>query len=85
MTRIRVSIKVVLFLFLIFGLVLSVTPTPLRAADAKPIKIGVIGSQSGWAGFIGTPQKEVILATVADINKKGGLLGRPIEVFIEDD
>jgi branched-chain amino acid transport system substrate-binding protein len=55
------------------------------ASAAESIKIGVIGSQSGWAGFIGTPQKEVILATVADINKKGGLLGRPIELFIEDD
>jgi branched-chain amino acid transport system substrate-binding protein len=52
---------------------------------AEPIKIGVVGSQTGWAGFIGTPQKEVFEATVADINKKGGLLGRRVELYIEDD
>jgi branched-chain amino acid transport system substrate-binding protein len=85
MTRVWGSSRIFLFLFLIAGLIFSVTPTPLLAAETEPIKIGVIGSQSGWAGFIGTPQKEVFLATVADINKKGGLLGRPIELFIEDD
>jgi branched-chain amino acid transport system substrate-binding protein len=85
MTRIRVFSKVVLFLFLVFGLVLSVIPAPLRAVETEPIRIGTIMSISGWAGFIGSAQKELFAAMIEDINAKGGVKGRPIEVYYEDD
>jgi branched-chain amino acid transport system substrate-binding protein len=55
------------------------------AAAAEPIKIGHVCSITGWAGMLGTPQRDAMLAMVEDINKKGGVLGRPIEVHIEDD
>ncbi len=56
---------------------------PLLAAE--PIKIGALMSMTGPAGFVGSNVKEAIQVVVDDINKKGGVLGRPIEVLYEDD
>jgi branched-chain amino acid transport system substrate-binding protein len=55
------------------------------AAAAESIKIGVVLSISGWGGFIGTPEKEAMVVVVEEVNKKGGVMGRPIELIIEDD
>ena len=55
------------------------------AQAAEPIKIGTIMSITGPFGFIGTPQKEIFNAMVEDLNAKGGVLGRPIELIYEDD
>ena len=35
--------------------------------------------------MIGTPMKEAFIALADDFNKKGGLKGRPIQLYIEDD
>jgi branched-chain amino acid transport system substrate-binding protein len=70
-------------LALIVTFVFSKGVNPVQAAE--PIKIGLICSITGWAGFLGTPQKDAMLAVVENINKKGGVLGRQIEVFVEDD
>lgn len=55
------------------------------AVAAEPIKVGVVLSITGWAGFIGTPQKEAMVAIVEDFNKKGGVRGHQVELYIEDD
>jgi branched-chain amino acid transport system substrate-binding protein len=52
---------------------------------AEPIRMGMVASISGWGGFVGSQQKDAVLAIVEEINRKGGVLGRPIEVLIEDD
>jgi branched-chain amino acid transport system substrate-binding protein len=52
---------------------------------AESIKIGIVFSITGPIGFIGTPQKDAVVAIVENVNKHGGLLGRQIELFIEDD
>jgi branched-chain amino acid transport system substrate-binding protein len=53
---------------------------------AEPIRIGAIFSITGPLGFIGTPQRDAVIAMVEDVNKHGGLLGgRQIELLIEDD
>lgn len=54
----------------------------LFAAD--PIKIGVILSVTGPASFIGEQEKNTILMLAEEINKKGGVKGRPLQVIIED-
>jgi branched-chain amino acid transport system substrate-binding protein len=56
---------------------------PLQAAD--PIKIGMVASITGPAGMMGSEQRDAVTALVEDINKKGGVLGRPLKVYIEDD
>jgi len=57
--------------------------TSLQAAE--PIRIGSIFSITGWAGALGTPPKEAIEIVVDDVNRKGGVLGRQIEIAYEDD
>ncbi len=56
---------------------------PAKAADT--IKIGHVCSITGWAGMLGSPQRDAMLAMVENANKHGGLLGKQIEAFIEDD
>jgi len=62
---------------------LSVVGTPARAAE--PIKIGVIYSMTGWGAFLGTGEKPGTMAAVEIFNRAGGLNGRKIEVYLEDD
>ena len=49
------------------------------AQAADPIKIGVLHSLSGTMAISETTLKDTILMMVDDLNKKGGLLGRPVE------
>jgi branched-chain amino acid transport system substrate-binding protein len=57
----------------------------LMAADQKaPIKIGAMFALSGPAAHIGTPTKLVAEMVVAQINKAGGINGRPLELIIGD-
>jgi len=70
-------------LILVGVLLLAFHPGAVGAAES--IKIGFVISVTGPYGFIGTPQKEIIEAAFADVNKKGGINGRQLEAFIEDD
>jgi branched-chain amino acid transport system substrate-binding protein len=57
----------------------------LQAADQKqPIKIGAMFALSGPAAHIGTPTKLVAEMAVDQINKAGGINGRPLELIIGD-
>jgi branched-chain amino acid transport system substrate-binding protein len=82
-----VSLNTCLFMCLIVSLLFTAAPSSALAASAtgEPIRIGTIFSISGWAGFIGTPQKEFFTAMIEDINAKGGVKGRPLEFYYEDD
>lgn len=55
------------------------------ALASEPIKVGVVASITGWAGFIGTPQKELFTAIAEEVNAKGGIDGRLVEIYLEDD
>ncbi len=67
----------VLFLFMLSGNV-------LLAKEPKPIKIGALFALSGPAAFIGTPTKLVAEMAVAEINKAGGIQGRPLKLVMAD-
>jgi len=58
-------------------------PTPIPAADT--IKLGVAGSHSGDLASYGIPSVRAAELVVKDINEKGGILGRKVELLIEDD
>jgi len=51
---------------------------------AGPIKVGVIADQTGPLSFVGLAMANVANMVVADINAKGGLLGRRVELLLED-
>ena len=52
----------------------------LGALAAEPIKIGSVLSVTGPAAFLGDPELKTLQLYVAEINKKGGVLGRPLEL-----
>ncbi|AZO18776.1 ABC transporter substrate-binding protein [Mesorhizobium sp. M2A.F.Ca.ET.043.05.1.1] len=52
--------------------------------DPKPIKIGLIAELTGPLSFMGIANANLTMMLVDDINAKGGLLGRPVELVIED-
>jgi urea transport system substrate-binding protein len=49
-----------------------------------PIKVGILHSLSGTMAISETALKETALMTIADINAKGGVMGRPLEPVVVD-
>jgi ABC-type branched-subunit amino acid transport system substrate-binding protein len=49
-----------------------------------PIRVGVIADQTGPLSVMGTAMSNVARMVVGDINAKGGLLGRQLELCLED-
>ena len=59
---------------------------PVRAADTPaPIKIGEINSYTGPAAAFTASYKLGFEMAVDEVNKAGGVLGRPLEVLFRDD
>lgn len=56
---------------------------PMSAAQ-NPIKVGLIADQTGPLSFIGLANANVARMVVGDINAKGGLLGRHLQLCLED-
>jgi branched-chain amino acid transport system substrate-binding protein len=54
-------------------------------AQAGPIKIGLVTPLSGPQEFIGIFVKNGAEVAVDQINKAGGILGRPVQLEIRDD
>src|SRR5437763_1967882 len=60
------------------------TMSARSTASADPIRVGVIADQTGPLGPAGVADANVMRMVVGDINAKGGLLGRSLELYIED-
>ncbi len=50
----------------------------------SPIKVGVIADQTGPLSFAGIANANVAKMVIGDINARGGLLGRQIDLYLED-
>src|SRR5256885_73407 len=50
----------------------------------RSARVGVITDQTGPLSFMGIANVNVAKMVVDDINVRGGLLGRPVELFVED-
>jgi urea transport system substrate-binding protein len=69
----------------VLGMLMGFAGHPLgNAWAAEPIKVGILHSLSGTMAISETPIKEVVLMAIDEINKAGGVLGRPVEPVIED-
>jgi len=55
------------------------------AHAAEPIRVGLSGPFSGGSSPMGLSMRNGIRLAVEDINAKGGLLGRPIQLVERDD
>lgn len=72
-------------LLIVMSICLVFTACVGLSSAAEPIKLGCTLAITGWAGFIGTHQREMYLAMIDDINSNGGVNGRPLELYYEDD
>lgn len=61
-----------------------VIPARWARAAAEPIKVGIATDLTGAIGFAGNADLNVAKMCADIINKQGGLLGRPIELHVED-
>jgi urea transport system substrate-binding protein len=52
--------------------------------SVSPIKVGVITDQTGALSFMGVANANVARMVVDDINAAGGLLGREVDLYLED-
>src|SRR2546425_1714393 len=66
------------------GLVLS-APALLSAQSKEPIPIGTLCPLTGAGGSYGPDMQRSVVAVVERINNAGGISGRPIQLFHEDD
>jgi urea transport system substrate-binding protein len=57
---------------------------PAPASSPEPIKVGVLFSLTGTMANAGAPCTDAALLAIEELNKQGGLLGRPIEAVVED-
>jgi len=57
-----------------------------RAPDdgRRPIRVGMIADQTGALSFVGQANANVARMVIGDLNARGGLLGRRIELHLED-
>lgn len=63
----------------------AIAITAFTAAAADPIKIGSVLSVTGPAAFLGDPELKTLEMYIEDINKKGGVLGRQLQLVHYDD
>ncbi|REJ32768.1 MAG: branched chain amino acid ABC transporter substrate-binding protein [Bacillota bacterium] len=75
------SAGIVVVLALVLGLVLSVSAAGL----AQPIRIGLQGPITGAWALEGEMAVNSVQVVADQINARGGVLGRPIEIVIGDD
>ena len=68
---------------LVIGTALAMGTLAAMAADT--IKIGSVLSVTGPAAFLGDPELKTLQMYVEDINKKGGVIGRQLELVHYDD
>jgi ABC-type branched-subunit amino acid transport system substrate-binding protein len=72
-------------LLVAIGAMISLCVFNKAAYAADEIRLGAITSLSGHASPLGHELGNAIKLAVEKVNQKGGVLGRPIKLFMEDD
>ncbi len=60
------------------------SPFVVRALGDQPVKIGMVDPLTGSLSALAQTEVEGAKYAVAEINKKGGILGRPVQLLVED-
>ena len=55
------------------------------ATAADPIKIGVAGPFTGGSSSMGVSMRDGVRLATDEINKSGGVMGRPLQLIERDD
>ena len=70
---------------LLLSLALFVPLSLSSATAAEPIKLGEIEPLTGKEAAFGQQAHRGVLMAIAEINARGGVLGRPLAVVVEDN
>jgi branched-chain amino acid transport system substrate-binding protein len=79
----RIPLSFVRFFAVCLGVTVILAPLPGRAAD--PYEVNVLLPLTGSASFYGTAQQQSLHAVEDEVNKGGGIAGRPLKFIIADD
>jgi branched-chain amino acid transport system substrate-binding protein len=60
------------------------SPFIVKALGEVPVKIGFVDPLTGSLSLLAVSEVEGAKYAVAEINKKGGILGRQVQLFVED-
>ncbi|HEY0204915.1 MAG TPA: ABC transporter substrate-binding protein [Acetobacteraceae bacterium] len=63
----------------------GLSSNPANAQSGAPIKIGLTGPFTGGSSSMGVSMRDGVKLAIADINKAGGVLGRPLVAVERDD
>lgn len=74
----------VLILFTVFSLLLPLVFAQGKKEESSPIIIGVIAARTGDNAGLGEMQGNAAKLAAQEINAAGGVLGRPVELILED-
>ncbi|MCL6591826.1 MAG: ABC transporter substrate-binding protein [Firmicutes bacterium] len=74
-----VVVVVVVILAVVIGLLVT------RQSGGNTIKLGAIQPISGQVSAYGTQTRDAINLAIEEINAKGGVLGKQLEMIVEDD
>jgi urea transport system substrate-binding protein len=69
---------------LLVGVGLSFAIAWLHASRAVPIRVGVLHSLTGTMALSERPLVDAVRLGVEQVNREGGLLGRPVEMVVAD-
>lgn len=72
------------FLAILLALTLALSMSAIAFADEAPIKIGITCSMTGDRSLEGWYTERSVEMFTEEINAKGGVLGRPLQVVLED-
>lgn len=70
---------------LVAGFLLSLGSAAAAIAAGDPIRLGVAGPQSGDLASYGIPSARAAELVVREVNARGGVLGRQVQLLVEDD
>src|SRR4249920_2055509 len=60
------------------------SPFILSARGEMPVKIGMVDPLTGVYAAVALGEVAGAKVAIEDINRKGGILGRPVELLVED-
>ena len=67
-----------------FGAAQVTSPFIVKALGEEPVRLGFIDPLTGVYSVLATSEVEGARLAVEEINKKGGVLGRPLQLLVED-
>lgn len=70
---------------IIIGLILTMMVFLIGCGKSETIKIGTIQSTSGQVSAYGIQARDAIVMAIEELNDQGGVLGKQLELVVEDD